>query len=180
VFKDFLVRKANDETRDSRDSLVDAPRAIWPLHANEDENGQADGFAGIDENIHDHLLACAAITATSRPDPKIGIGGAPTRNTTLPTDGKERKKYPMFSGLLAYFPDALAAVAHVSWVGNEQHNPGKPLHWDRSKSGDEWDTLTRHLSQAGTRDSDGTRHSAKIAWRALAALQKEIEEEEKF
>jgi hypothetical protein len=74
-----------------------------------------------------------------------------------------------------YFPDALAAVAHCSWIGNEQHNPGQPLHWDRAKSTDEHDALVRHLMEAGTIDTDGVRHSAKVAWRALAALQKEIE-----
>ncbi len=94
---------------------------------------------------------------------------------SLPTDAKERKTYPLFSGLLQYFPDALAEVAHVSYVGNQQHNPGQPLHWDRSKSGDQEDTLLRHLMERGTTDSDGVRHSAKVAWRALAMLQLEIE-----
>ena len=107
----------------------------------------------------------------------VGLGGAPTRNTTLPTDPAERKKYPMATGLLYYFPDALAEVARVSWEGNNQHNPGQPLHWDRAKSQDEADTAVRHLSQAGTRDSDGSRHTAKFAWRALALLQKEIEDD---
>lgn len=92
-------------------------------------------------------------------------------------DPKARKNTPIFSGVLKYFPDALAAVAHCSWVGNEQHNPGTELHWDRAKSGDELDALTRHLIEAGTVDIDGIRHSAKIAWRALANLQKEIERE---
>lgn len=110
-------------------------------------------------------------------DPKLGIGGAPTRCTTLPTDPKERKQYPIASGVLEYFPDALAAVAHVSWKGNEQHNPGQPLHWARSKSMDEPDTLIRHFMERGSLDSDGIRHSAKLAWRALALLQKEIEQE---
>lgn len=95
----------------------------------------------------------------------------------LPTDAKARKAVPIYSGCLRYFPDALAAVAELSRIGNEQHNPGKPLHWDRSKSGDELDALTRHLFEAGTIDSDGVRHSAKLAWRALANLQKEIERE---
>jgi hypothetical protein len=105
----------------------------------------------------------------------IGIGGAPTRATTLPTDPKARKTYPIASGLLDYFPDALAAVAHLSHVANEQHNPGQPVHWARGKSMDEWDTLMRHFLQRGTVDTDGIPHSVKIAWRALAALQKEIE-----
>ncbi len=93
----------------------------------------------------------------------------------LPTDAKDRKTYPITSGALDYFPDALAEIAHVSFVGNEQHNPGTPLHWDRTKSTDEADALVRHLLARGTRDTDGLRHSAKMAWRALALLQKEIE-----
>jgi hypothetical protein len=109
------------------------------------------------------------------PDPKIGIGGAPTRATTFPSGAAERKEYPVASGVLDYFPDALVAVARVSFLGNQQHNPGKPLNWDRSKSGDEADAMVRHILQRGTRDDDGQRHSAKLAWRALANLQKEIE-----
>jgi hypothetical protein len=93
----------------------------------------------------------------------------------LPTNAQARKEVPIYSGVLKYFPDALAEVAVLSKVGNDQHNPGKPLHWDRSKSGDELDALTRHLMEAGTIDTDGMRHSAKVAWRALANLQKEIE-----
>lgn len=86
-----------------------------------------------------------------------------------------RKDMPIYSGVLSYFPDALLEVSKVSKAGSEQHNPGKPLHWDRSKSTDELDALTRHLIDAGKIDSDGIRHSAKIAWRALANLQKELE-----
>ena len=93
----------------------------------------------------------------------------------LPTDAQERKATPIYSGVLMYFPDAIAEVAQCSFVGNEQHNPGTPLHWDRSKSGDELDAMLRHAMEAGTLDSDGIRHSAKVAWRALANLQKEIE-----
>jgi len=84
----------------------------------------------------------------------------------LPVDGKARKQIPIYSGVVAYFPDALAAVAKVSFEGNEQHNPGTPLHWDRSKSQDELDALLRHLVE-GEWD--------KVAWRALAHCQKEIE-----
>jgi len=89
---------------------------------------------------------------------------------------KRRKQTPIFSGVLNYFPDAIREVAQCSFVGNEQHNPNTPLHWDRSKSGDELDALARHLLEAGTIDTDGIRHSAKVAWRALANLQKEIEQ----
>ncbi len=106
-----------------------------------------------------------------------GIGGAPTRATTLP-DGAKRKEFPVASGVLDYFPDALVAVAEVSYRGNQQHNPGQPIHWARDKSTDEADTMIRHFLQRGLRDTDGIRHSAKMAWRALAILQKEIEAEQ--
>lgn len=87
-----------------------------------------------------------------------------------------RKNIPLFSGVINYFPLALQEVAKTSLAGNEQHNPGTVLHWDRSKSGDEKDALMRHLLDAGKIDDDGIRHSAKVAWRALANLEKEIEE----
>jgi len=87
-----------------------------------------------------------------------------------------RKTMPVFSGVLKYFPDAIREVAKTSWIGNQQHHPNKPLHWDRTKSGDELDALTRHLMEAGEIDTDLIRHSAKVAWRALANLQKELEE----
>lgn len=90
---------------------------------------------------------------------------------------QQRKATPIFSGVLQYFPDAIREVARCSFIANEQHNPGTPMHWDRSKSGDELDALTRHLMEAGTIDDDGIRHSTKIAWRALASLQKELENE---
>jgi hypothetical protein len=87
----------------------------------------------------------------------------------------QRKQYPVGTGVLDYFPLAIKAIAYVSFIGNEQHNPGTPLHWDRSKSGDEADALMRHFLERGTLDTDGVRHSAKMAWRALALLQKELE-----
>jgi hypothetical protein len=94
---------------------------------------------------------------------------------TLPTDKQKRKQMPIVRGVLDYFPDAVAEVAHVSYVGNQQHNPGEPMHWARGKSMDQEDCLVRHLMERGTFDDDGIRHSAKVAWRALAILQLEIE-----
>jgi hypothetical protein len=107
--------------------------------------------------------------------PSLGDDGGESTHVKVPTEAARRKAIPLYSGVLKYFPDALMAVAELSRIGNEQHNPGSPLHWDRSKSGDELDALTRHLVDAGTIDTDGVRHSAKVAWRALANLQKEIE-----
>tara|TARA_R100001509_G_scaffold81339_1_gene45837 strand:+ start:1143 stop:1529 length:387 start_codon:yes stop_codon:yes gene_type:complete len=96
----------------------------------------------------------------------------------METDKNKRKQIPIFTGLIKYFPKALAEVARVSYIGNQQHHPDKPLHWDRSKSTDELDALTRHLFQAGETDTDGMRHSAKVAWRALANLEKELEQKD--
>src|SRR4051812_36402132 len=100
----------------------------------------------------------------------------------LPEGAAARKATPIAAGFFGYFPDAIAAVSHVSWVGNAQHNPGQPLRWDRTKSTDELDALCRHLlneiSEPGSLDTSGAEpvlHAAKIAWRALAHLQKMLE-----
>jgi hypothetical protein len=93
----------------------------------------------------------------------------------LPTGAADRKKIPVASGVLDYFTAALIEVAKVSHAGNEQHNPGQPLHWARGKSNDHPDTMIRHFMERGTVDTDGMRHSAKMVWRALAILQMELE-----
>lgn len=96
-------------------------------------------------------------------------------SSKLPEEAQARKAIPIATGCIDYFPDAIAAIAELSRIGNEQHNPGQPLHWDRSKSQDEADAMMRHFVDRGTIDTDGVRHSTKVAWRALALLQKEIE-----
>lgn len=100
----------------------------------------------------------------------------PMQEGYLPTDPKERKGIPICTGVLDYFPLALAEVAKVSKAGNDQHNPGQPLHWARGKSTDFADTILRHMIERGTVDTDGQRHTAKAAWRILAMLQIELEE----
>lgn len=102
---------------------------------------------------------------------------APPPALALPTDAKARKAIPIVAGCLDYFPAALAAVAELSRVGNEQHNPGQPMHHARGKSNDHADCIVRHLMDRGTVDTDGIRHAAKAAWRALALLQEELERE---
>lgn len=97
-------------------------------------------------------------------------------STMLPTESKERKNIPLTSGVLDYFGQALVEVAKVSYAGNLKHNPGQPLHWARGKSADHADCIMRHLLERGDVDpEDGLRHSAKLAWRALALLQMELE-----
>jgi len=101
--------------------------------------------------------------------------GPSSSTPALPSDPRERKEIPLAEGLLWYFPNALAEIARISKMGNDQHNPGQPLHHARSKSTDHADCIIRHLVDAGTLDSDGARHTAKMAWRALALLQEELE-----
>ena len=104
------------------------------------------------------------------PETRAELGG-------VPTEAKARKAVPVGTGVVDYFPLALVEIARVSFQGNQQHNPGTHLHWDRAKSTDEADALMRHFIDRGTFDVDGLRHSAKMAWRALALLQKELEAE---
>ena len=87
-----------------------------------------------------------------------------------------RKDYPLATGLFDYFPDALKEVARLSKIGNDQHNPGQPMHWAREKSNDHDDCLLRHFMDRGRVDTDDVLHRTKVVWRALAALQLEIEQ----
>jgi hypothetical protein len=89
-----------------------------------------------------------------------------------------RKEFPLYRGLFKYFPKALLEVSNVSFVGNEQHHKGEELWWDKTKSTDEPDALLRHLTdhaQGKIYDTDGVRHLAKVAWRALAYLERELD-----
>ena len=104
-------------------------------------------------------------------------GGPVVEKTILSADAQERKHIPIATGVLDYFPSALSEIARVSYQGNQQHNPGQPLHWARGKSTDQADCIIRHFLERGKVDSDGMRHSAKLAWRALALLQLELEAE---
>lgn len=94
----------------------------------------------------------------------------------LPEDSKTREQYPLFDGLLAYFPAALCEVARWSIVGNNKHNPGEPLHWAREKSTDHENKIIRHLLDARQVDSDGFVEAVALAWRALALCQTILEE----
>lgn len=100
----------------------------------------------------------------------------PAQKRLLEASSEQRKMYPIATGLLDYFPDACAAVAEVSFKGNQKHNPGEPMHHARGKSSDHADCIARHLVERGGFDG-GIRHSAALAWRALALLQEELERE---
>lgn len=107
------------------------------------------------------------------------------RKSTLPKDSKLRKEFPLYEGLLKYFPSALAYVARVSKIGNDKHNAGEPLHHARGKSKDHADCILRHLldltesyGKGVGRDEQGIPQVAYIAWRALALAQEWLEEHE--
>lgn len=82
----------------------------------------------------------------------------------------ERKEYPVKTGFMDYFRDAIFRVAKVSYDGNQQHNPGQPTHWARGKSNDHEDCIARHLLC-----NDEEQEKAQVAWRALADLQMFLE-----
>lgn len=106
------------------------------------------------------------------------------KNLTLPTDSNERKQYPLYSGVLKYFPAALAGVANISKLGNDKHNPGQPMHHARGKSSDHGDCILRHLVDVNDllarlereTPSDHLEEQvlievSQMAWRALALSQ---------
>lgn len=95
--------------------------------------------------------------------------------TGLKGDAKARKNAPVARGVLFYFPDAVASVAELSRVGNEQHNAGQPMHWAYGKSSDHGDCILRHQADYDEVDTDGVLHATKVAWRALAQLQTVLE-----
>lgn len=104
------------------------------------------------------------------------------KNTSLPIDSHKRKNYPLYSGVIKYFPCALAGVANVSKIGNDKHNPGQPLHHARGKSNDHADCILRHMVDMGEdfgqgigKDENGVPQVLYMAWRALALAQEWLE-----
>ena len=94
-------------------------------------------------------------------------------------DSKQRKECPVYEGFIKYFPDAIMAVANHSWKANQKHNPNEPLYWNRSKSTDEKDSEIRHMidiAKGIVIDEDGLNVYVAKAWRAMADLQKHLEE----
>lgn len=110
-------------------------------------------------------------------DPKLFIAlpeSSEERNIALPESSEDRKKVPLAS-IFDFFPLAMVELAKCIYVGNEKHNQGNPIQWQREKSDDHSDCLLRHFMERGYTDTDGIQHSAKVAWRALAILQLELE-----
>ena len=95
------------------------------------------------------------------------------RENSIKNKDVDRKGMPVYSGVLSYFPDAIKEVSKASAQGQKQHNHGEKLYWDKNKSTDNEDAMVRHLIDHSVDpvDDDGVLHLAKVAWRALAALQ---------
>lgn len=134
---------------------------------------------------------CGCMLASCREAPDCRLGRGPSghsnytpvtpkagtvRQRIIDAPSDVRKTYPMAAGLLDYFPDALAEVSKISYLGNQKHNPGEPMHHARGKSMDHADCIIRHLVGRGGFDGE-LRESAALAWRALALLQEELERE---
>jgi hypothetical protein len=89
-----------------------------------------------------------------------------------------RKEVKLWDFMFHYFPRAWLEVARVAMVGNNQHNPGEPMHWAPGKSPDQLNSAFRHIWDYGTGeefDEDGCSHLAKAIWRLMAQLQLDIE-----
>ncbi len=102
-----------------------------------------------------------------------------------PRTSEVRKGQPIATGVLAYFPRAMAAISEHSRHGNDKHNPGEPLHWARDKSTDEADSAVRHITDALAEgplalDADGRPHLVGAAWRVLAWLERVLDGDERW
>jgi len=126
---------------------------------------------------HGYVLTCEAETCPECfKDAKAFIASLDT--SCEPVDAIDRKDTPIYSGVFAYFPDALEEIARISKTCNDQHNPGEEMHWSRDKSNDHLDAAMRHISDHAKGiifDTDGRRHLGKAGWRILAEIQLGIE-----
>lgn len=93
----------------------------------------------------------------------------------LTTDAEERKEYPLWDGLFAYFPAALCEVSRWSKVGGAKWNDDE-LRWVRELSTDHENKILRHLIDARHEDENGFVEAVALAWRALALCQTILEE----
>jgi hypothetical protein len=113
------------------------------------------------ENATEEDLDRIVDRANSTPKEQFTKGCRAEDKAILPEDAQARKERPVYSGVYCYFPKmidclrknninvlsyprALCAISHQSWIGNQQHHPDKPLHWDKTKSTDNEDAFLRH------------------------------------
>ena len=98
------------------------------------------------------------------------------RNAADPITKEDR----ITSGVLDYFPNALAAIGRWSTYNNTKYPPAVPSpdgspRWSFNVSTNHADAIASHLAQRGTVDTEtGFSHSVPLAWRALALLESEL------
>jgi len=136
-------------------------------------------LTGLSTNDRDGPLPLVGLLRSRNDDITLNalVTGELKRDLLDGLNAEQRKQYPLCSGVLWYFWNALVRVAHVSWVGNQQHNPGQPLHWARGKSTDQTDCIIRHLGEydPGDMSDESELAIASVAWRALAELEVYLE-----
>jgi hypothetical protein len=111
----------------------------------------------------------------------------------LPEDDKARKNTPIFRMITRYFPKALREVTKVCVANNVRYSPDREpadITWARGKSPDQLGSLFRHILERTVDDkmfeltTDEVAEAtgitrvyvlAEASWRALAALELEIE-----
>jgi hypothetical protein len=129
----------------------------------------------MNRKLHSKAPAAPAPSVLAEATLAAAVKVDPPRAPKLPTPAADadRKAIPVWTGCVRYFPSALLEVAKVSKAGNDQHNPGQPLHWAQGKSTNQTDTCMRHQLDADA--CEGTPeeipHLAQAAWRLLARLQ---------
>lgn len=110
----------------------------------------------------------------------------------LPTDDKARKNLPIWKMVTGYFPKALREITRVCVANNVRYNPGSDpadISWARGKSKDQLGSSFRHMMEAvvdgkvfedevSPVDGKPLYILAENAWRACAALEQAIEEQE--
>jgi len=134
---------------------------------------------------------CVYDLVTPAPEPAPVVPAAP--KSPLPDDSAARKSIPIWEGVIAYAPAAIAAAARISVIGNNKHNPGEELHHARGKSMDHTDCIARHLidfqaiKAAAMRDAQmgwascasrdaAAEHLGNLVWRSLMFAQEQLEE----
>lgn len=129
---------------------------------------------GLADVTHEGVERCRAEKRLQWPKPEAVPGQAEPGAFLKSLTSEERKQVAMFTGLMAYFPDALALIARHSKRSNEKHNPGEPLHWARGKSDDQEECVMRHTAAVACdpeSQDQGQYEIVSRGWRALAALQ---------
>jgi len=101
----------------------------------------------------------------SYPSPRSVIPDGP-----FPGDSAERKKYPVFSGVLMYFPEAMAALALRSFESQAEHNPTGRIEWIKEKSIGDGNEIVRHLMESEIAYLNGdyvtaAEEAAAVHWR---------------